>query len=322
SLFEIKPDFDLNIMTPNQTLEDITVAVLTKTAEIIRAEKPDYIIVQGDTTTGMAASLAAFYNQVKIIHVEAGLRTYDIHNPYPEEVNRVIIDAMTDIYCAHTSNAKENLIKEGVRENKIVITGNTVIDALLDVSSKDVNLSQTNLRDIPLNKRIILVTSHRKESLGAPLENICAALKSLAEKYKDTIHIVFPVHLNPNVQKIVFSTLDKVNNISLIEPLDYLLFVQLLKQSYLILSDSGGIQEEAPSLNKPVLVLRDTTERPEAAQAGATKIIGTDTQRIIDETSNLLDNEEAYNQMTQSDNPYGDGTAAMKIVTTILARNN
>lgn len=318
-LFSIKPDYDLNIMQENQTLEHITVTILNRLGEILEQEKPDYLVVQGDTTTSMAASLAAFYQKVKIAHIEAGLRTWDKMNPYPEEVNRKIIDSLSDLYFAHTEMAKQNLLREGISEKNIEVTGNTVIDALLETANSDSSLTKEILNTISLDgKKVILVTAHRRESFGEPLINICKAIREIALRFPSEVCIVYPVHLNPNVQAPVYSILSGIQNIFLIEPLEYLPFVQLMKKAYLILSDSGGIQEEAPSLGKPVLVLRQTTERPEAILAGTVELVGTDKKRIVESVMQLMDDKEKYGRMSKAINPYGDGTAAKKIVSRFL----
>ena len=320
-LFEINPNYDLNIMKEDQSLEYITVIVLTKIGEIIRKERPDYLLVQGDTTTSMAACLAAFYQKVKIIHLEAGLRTWNKLHPYPEEINRIIIDSMSDLCFAHTEQAKQNLLREGVAPDKIEVTGNTVIDSLLGVAATDIDVRNSPLENIPFNKmKIILVTAHRRENFGQPLINICNAIKEIALRYSSSVHIVYPVHPNPNVQKTVYSILKGIINVSLIEPLDYKYFVHLMKHSYLILTDSGGLQEEAPSLGKPVLVLRQVTERPEAVETGAAEVVGTQTKAIVEATVELLENKKKYERMVQATNPYGDGKAAGRIVN-VLAQN-
>jgi len=320
-LFEINPNYDLNIMKEDQSLEYITVIVLTKIGEIIRKERPDYLLVQGDTTTSMAACLAAFYQKVKIIHLEAGLRTWNKLHPYPEEINRIIIDSMSDLCFAHTEQAKQNLLREGVAPDKIEVTGNTVIDSLLGVAATDIDVRNSPLENIPFNKmKIILVTAHRRENFGQPLINICNAIKEIALRYSSSVHIVYPVHPNPNVQKTVYSILKGIINVSLIEPLDYKYFVHLMKHSYLILTDSGGLQEEAPSLGKPVLVLRQVTERPEAVEAGAAEVVGTQFREIVEATVELLENKKKYERMVQATNPYGDGKAAGRIVN-VLAQN-
>ncbi len=319
-LFDIKPNYDLNIMQENQSLEYIMVTVLTQLGEIIRREKPNYLLVQGDTTTSMAASLAAFYQKVKIAHIEAGLRTWNKLQPYPEEINRKVIDAVSDLCFAHTEQAKQNLLQEGVAEERIEVTGNTVIDALLDIAVRDLDLRSTALENIPFNKKkVILVTAHRRENFGEPLTNICNAIKAIALKYPSDVHIVYPVHLNPNVQKPVYSILKGIKNVSLIKPLDYEYFMHLMKKSYLILTDSGGLQEEAPSLNKPVLVLRELTERSEVIEAGAAEVVGTQSERVIEATIELLEDKEKYQRMSKAINPYGDGKASKRIVERLLS---
>ena len=321
-LFEIKPNYDLNIMKENQSLEYVTVTVLAQIGEIIRKERPDYLLVQGDTTTSMAASLAAFYQKVKIIHLEAGLRTWNKLHPYPEEINRIIIDSMSDFCFTHTEQAKQNLLREGVALDKIEVTGNTVIDSLLGITATDIDTRNSPLENIPFNKKIILVTAHRRENFGQPLINICNAIKEIALRYSSSVQIVYPVHPNPNVQKPVCSILKGIINVSLIEPLDYKYFVHLMKHSYLILTDSGGLQEEAPSLGKPVLVLRQVTERPEAVETGTAEVVGTQSRAIVEATVKLLENKEKYERMVQATNPYGDGNAGKRIVERLLKEIN
>ncbi len=321
-LFEIKPNYDLNIMKENQSLEYVTVTVLTQIGEIIRKERPDYLLVQGDTTTSMAASLAAFYQKVKIIHLEAGLRTWNKSHPYPEETNRIIIDSMSDLCFAHTEQAKQNLLREGVAPDKIEVTGNTVIDSLLGIAATDIDTRNSPLGNIPFNKKIILVTAHRRENFGQPLINICNAIKEIALRYSSSVQIVYPVHPNPNVQKPVCSILKGIINVSLIEPLDYKYFVHLMRHSYLILTDSGGLQEEAPSLGKPVLVLRQVTERPEAVETGAAEVVGTQSREIVEATVKLLEDKKRYERMVQAINPYGDGKASKRIVKRLLKEIN
>lgn len=317
-LFEIDPDYDLNIMQENQSLEYITINVLTKLGEIIKQEIPDYLMVQGDTTSAMAASLSAFYQRVKIAHVEAGLRTWNKLEPYPEEANRRIIDAVSDLYFVHTEQAKENLLYEGVPAKNIEVTGNTVIDALLDISKRKFNVKGTVLEKMPFDKKtIILVTVHRRENFGQPLLNICKAIKEISFQHPETC-IVYPVHLNPNVHNIVYSTLSGLENVVLTKPLSYEAFVHLMKKSYIILTDSGGIQEEAPTLGKPVLVLREVTERPEAVEAGTSRIAGTQPETIIAETLELLENKKKYEHMSKAKNPYGDGKASKRIAAHLL----
>lgn len=317
-LFDIKPNYDLNIMQENQSLEHITITVLTRLGEIIKQEKPDYLVVQGDTTTAMAASLAAFYQKIKIAHIEAGLRTWNKVHPYPEEINRKIIDSVSDLCFAHTEQAKRNLLREGIAEENIEVTGNTVIDALLNIAGRNFDSKETVLENIPFDeKKVILVTAHRRENFGQPLINICKAIKEIASRYPD-VYVVYPVHLNPNVQKTVYSILSGIENVLLIEPLDYEYFVQLMKRSYFILTDSGGLQEEAPSLGKPVLVLREVTERPEAVEAGTAQVVGTQSERIIKKTAELLEDKKGYERMSKAINPYGDGKASERIVARLL----
>ena len=311
SLFKIKPDFDLNLMKPNQDLWQLTSDVILGLKNVFEKTEPDIVLVHGDTTTSMAASLSAFYAKIPVGHVEAGLRTFDRYNPFPEEINRVIADSVSSLHFAPTQKSVENLIKSNIDSKNIFQTGNTVIDALLHtVENNQIDLSFLNLDQ---SKKTILLTSHRRENFGKPLEIICDAILNLVEKYKD-IEVVYPVHLNPNVRKTVFEKLSNREQIKLIEPLDYAPFASLMKQSYLILTDSGGVQEEAPSLGKPVLVLRETTERPEAVEFGTVKLVGANFDKIVHQTSILLENKEEYNKMKEASNPYGDGFAAKKIV--------
>jgi len=313
-VFKIEPNFDLEIMREDQSLEYITTSVINKVSDIIRAEKPDFLVVQGDTTTAMAASLSAFYNRVKIAHVEAGLRTWNRLEPYPEEVNRKIIDSVSDVCFAHTEQAKRNLLAEGVKESDILVTGNTVIDSLLHVAGLDIPIKNTILRQLPEDgRKIVLVTAHRRENFGEPINNICKAIKRLANQ-KSEMCFIYPVHLNPNIKNPVYSHLKDLENVFLVEPLSYTEFVYIMKRAHIILTDSGGVQEESPSLNKPVLVLRDVTERPEAVEAGAIKVVGTDPDRIIDSFNELIENEALYRQMSEAANPYGDGKASQRIV--------
>jgi len=298
-------------MKENQSLEHITKTVLIQLSEILEKEKPDYLIVQGDTTTAMASALAAFYKKIKIAHIEAGLRTYNKLQPFPEEINRRIIDSVSDLFFAPTETTKQNLLNEGIQKEKIFVTGNTVIDAFLLTASKKFNEKGTELDKIPANKKIVLVTCHRRESFGKDLENICNAIKEISEF--DNALVVFPVHLNPNIKKTVNLILSNQKNILLTNPLSYPLFVHLMKRSYLILTDSGGIQEEAPSLNKPVLVLREKTERTEAVKTGAAKIVGTETKKIVEETKKLFKEEKEYQKMALAENPFGDGNASKRI---------
>ncbi len=321
SLFGIEPDYDLNLMRPNQTLAQLTATALTELDEVVRQEKPDWILTQGDTTTAMVGALAGFYHQaagVKVGHVEAGLRTWDKYQPFPEEINRKIADAVCDLHFAPTAASRENLLREGVNDAGIVVTGNTVIDALLDVAARDYDWDAGELTRVPRDKRLILVTAHRRENFGPPLQEICAALKEIAASFDD-VHLVYPVHLNPNVQQVVHSELRDVSNITLLEPLEYLPLVQLMKASYLVLTDSGGLQEEAPGLGKPVLVLREVTERPEGIEAGTVKLVGTDKDRIVRETARLLEDNDEYEKMARAVNPYGDGNASKRIAECLLA---
>ena len=318
-LFNIRVDYDLNLMRENQTLEHITIGVLQQVSKILREEQFDYLLVQGDTTTSMAASMAALYCGVKVGHVEAGLRTFNKYHPYPEEVNRKIIDSLSDLYFAHTEMARQHLLNEGVPEDHIAVTGNTVIDALIDVSNRDFDFSETIFGTLPFDtRRVILVTAHRRENFGGPFEAICEGLKQLALKYKDDIVLVYPVHRNPNVRKVVNSKLANIDNVLLIDPLDYMPMVHVMKNAYMVLTDSGGLQEEAPSLGKPVLVMRKVTERQEGVDAGTVKVIGMDAHKIVEEASRLLDDEDAYRTMAECINPYGDGTASVQIVQRLL----
>ena len=322
NLFKIKPHYDLDIMGENQSIFEVTIHGLQVLEEVLQKEKPDIVLVQGDTTTTFVASLAAYYLKIRVGHVEAGLRTGDKFNPFPEEINRKLTDAISDLYFAPTQRAKENLLREGIEDGKIFVTGNTVIDALLWIirqqSSED---SQEKLDGFFSEKyglpsgdqRLILVTGHRRESFGHEFENICQGLKKIA-KGNDDVEIVYPVHLNPNVQHPVNRILRKVERVHLIEPLDYAPFVWLMNKSYLILTDSGGIQEEASFLGKPILVMRKRTERPEAIEAGVAKLVGTNSQSIFREAQNLLDNRSEYERMAKRVNAYGDGKAAERIV--------
>jgi UDP-N-acetylglucosamine 2-epimerase (non-hydrolysing) len=324
-LFEIKPEYDLNIMKSGQDLFDITSNVLSGMKNVIEDFSPDVLIVHGDTTTTFTASLAASYKKVKIAHVEAGLRTYNLESPWPEEANRQLTGRLADYHFAPTESAAENLINEGQSKDNIFITGNTVIDALYWVleksrkKSKEEDLKELIFNDgYKISKRdIILVTGHRRENFGRRFLNICNALKEIAERYPD-IDIVYPVHLNPNVQKVVYDILSDLENIYLIDPLDYRPFTYLMSRSKLVLTDSGGIQEEAPSLGKPVLVMRDTTERPEAVKAGTVKLVGTDKDKIIEFVAKLLEDNGFYGKMSKAHNPYGDGNAAERIVAQIM----
>ena len=317
-LFGIEPTYDLDLMRPDQSLSQITAQMIEALDSLLSREKPDWILVQGDTTTVMAAALVAFYHNVKIGHVEAGLRTGDKYRPFPEEINRRITDALSDLFFAPTEQARRNLLAEGVPDDHVVVTGNTGIDALLWAAARPVNWDQPPLCDLPRDKRLILITAHRRESFGENFRNLCLAIRDLAARYKDQCHFVYPVHLNPNVRTPVREILAGLPNISLLEPVDYLTMVQLMKRSTLILTDSGGIQEEAPSLGVPLLVLRDVTERPEAVEAGVAKLVGTDRERIINTAAGLLDNPQAYAAMARVMYLYGDGHAAERIVAALF----
>lgn len=321
-IFDIKPDYDLNIMKAGQDLFDVTSNVLLGVRDVLKSFKPDIVLLHGDTTTTSASSLAAFYEKVKVGHVEAGLRTNNIYSPWPEEANRQITSVLTNYHFAPTLNSKNNLINENKKEANIIVTGNTVIDTLFLVLNKiDNNKELRNRITINLSKqyrikkekKLILVTGHRRENFGEGFINICKALKEIAENNPE-VDIVFPVHLNPNVQKPVNELLSDISNIYLINPLQYETFIYLMSKAYLIITDSGGIQEEAPSLGKPVLVMRDTTERPEAIEAGTVKLVGTDSKKIQEEVQVLLDDIDEYERMSKSYNPYGDGNACLKIV--------
>ncbi|MDI6891098.1 MAG: UDP-N-acetylglucosamine 2-epimerase (non-hydrolyzing) [Thermodesulfovibrionales bacterium] len=335
-VFDIIPQYDLDIMTNDQDLFDITTDSLIGLEDILKREQPDMLLVQGDTTTAFIASLAAYYLKIPIAHVEAGLRTYNKYSPFPEEKNRHLLSVLADYHFSPTEWAKSNLLREGIPSEKIWVTGNTVIDALLSVSSRQKTVSSKKhwfgyfkeKWNLPVpsntdsnidinNSKLILVTGHRRENFGQGFKNICMALKEITEKRRD-VTIVYPVHLNPNVQQPVKSILNGKPNIYLIEPLEYEPFVFLVSQSYLILTDSGGIQEEAPSLGKPVLVMRNTTERPEGIEAGVVKLVGTDKDTIVNETLELLDDQSLYEKMSKAVNPYGDGRAGERIVNILL----
>ncbi len=317
-IFDITPDHDLDLMTPDQSLSGLTARVLTAMDEVVTAEKPDWILVQGDTTTVMAAGLVAYYHKIRLGHVEAGLRTHDKFQPFPEEINRRIADVLSDLYFAPTQTNRQNLLKENVPDQAIVVTGNTVIDSVLMTAQRVSSLPLPDAFSHLNGKRLILVTAHRRENFGEPLVNICKALTEIARRYVENVHIVYPVHLNPNVQKPVYELLGSIPNVTLTEPVDYETLVSLMHRAYLVMTDSGGLQEEAPSLHKPLLVLRETTERPEAVEAGANKIAGTSTEVIVREAARLLDDPAAYQQMASVPNPYGDGRAGERIVQAVL----
>jgi UDP-N-acetylglucosamine 2-epimerase (non-hydrolysing) len=322
--FEITPDYDLNLMKPNQNLYSLTADIILQLQPILEEFKPDYIYVHGDTTTTMAASIAGFYCGAKVCHVEAGLRTHNKKSPFPEEINRQVTGRIADYHFAPTSQSKINLLKENVFENDILVTGNTVIDALLDSTTRIDQIVNKEIeflkKTIDPSKKIILVTGHRRENHGDGFINICDALKEIAINNVDT-QIIYPVHLNPNVKQPVYKILSNIKNVILIEPLAYPAFVWLMSQSYLIITDSGGVQEEAPSLGKPVLVMRDTTERPEAVEAGTVLLVGTEKEKIVTYTQKLLDNKDYYISMSELHNPYGDGKACERIVAFINQLN-
>ncbi|MFN0276220.1 MAG: non-hydrolyzing UDP-N-acetylglucosamine 2-epimerase [Chitinophagales bacterium] len=318
NFFQLKPYFDLNLMQPGQDLASLSARVLTEFTKVLKQAKPDLVCVHGDTTTSCIAAIAAFYLNIKVAHIEAGMRTYNLQAPFPEEANRTIIGRIAHFHFAPTAVNKNNLLKEGVSKSNIIITGNTVIDALLYTSKKVKQLTATEHKTeinniLSSKKKVILVTAHRRESFGSGFVNICKALKKIARELPD-IHIIYPVHLNPQVQDVVNKTLKNEKNILLIKPLSYPDFVFLLKRSWIVLTDSGGIQEEAPSLGKPVLVMRETTERPEAVKAGVVKLTGTDSKKIFSEVKKLVIHHSTYKKMSQAVNPYGDGKAVTRII--------
>lgn len=313
--FDIKPDYDLNIMKQGQTLGDITTRALNGLESVIKEVKPDIVLVHGDTTTTFAGALAAFYNQVAIGHVEAGLRTNDKYSPYPEEMNRQLIDRMSDLYFAPTDLSKNNLLREHIDEKKIYVTGNTAIDAMATTVKSD--YSNYELDWLKDNEKLILVTAHRRENLGEPMKNIFKAIKRIVDDFSD-VKVIYPIHMNPIVRKTAHEIFDGCDNVKLIEPLDVFDFHNFINKCYMIMSDSGGVQEEAPSLGKPVLVLRETTERPEGIEAGTLKLVGTNEDTIYTEAKKLLTDSSEYLKMSNSSNPYGDGKASVRIVDSII----
>nr|WP_326521440.1 UDP-N-acetylglucosamine 2-epimerase (non-hydrolyzing) [Halomonas kalidii] len=323
-LFELKPDHDLNIMKPGQDLTDVTTAILQGMKRVLVEVKPDIVLVHGDTSTTLSTTLAAYYQQIPVGHVEAGLRTGNIYSPWPEEANRKLTGALAELHFAPTDRSRQNLLEEGVPPTKVHVTGNTVIDALLDVVRKLEHspVFQQQFAEqfdfLDSTRKLILVTGHRRESFGGGFERICQALHDTAARHPET-QIVYPVHLNPNVREPVNRLLSDIDNVHLIEPLDYLPFVYLMNRAHLILTDSGGVQEEAPSLGKPVLVMRDTTERPEAVDAGTVRLVGTDVERIVGELHTLLTDTAAYEAMSYAHNPYGDGKACQRILETLAS---
>lgn len=316
-VFGLVPDIDLDLMQKNQSLTELTARALTGLNRVIADMNPDVVLVQGDTTTVLAGSLAAYYQHIPVGHVEAGLRTYDRYNPFPEEINRRLTDGLTTFYFAPTDTAMTSLLNEGVPQEMIFLTGNPVIDALEMTLENDPPGEATDLLNEIGNNRIILFTAHRRENFGEPIINFCQAIEEIVGRYKD-VSIIYPVHMNPNVKDVVFEHLEGKERIHLVEPLSYVTFVHLMKTAYLILTDSGGIQEEAPALATPVLVLRNVTERPEAVESGTVKVIGTDTSSIVQETCLLLDDQKIYQRMAAGVSPYGDGKAAKRIVKVLL----
>lgn len=319
-LFSIAPDYDLDIMRSGQSLFDVTQRALSGLRPILEQERPDFLVVQGDTTTVLVGALAAFYLKIPIGHVEAGLRTHDKHHPFPEEVNRRLASVLADLHFAPTEAAKQNLLREGIPAEQVYVTGNTVVDALLSVASDEYQFVDPALQEIDFEKnRILLVTAHRRENWGTAMQSICRSLHRIVAAHSD-VHVIFSVHPNPAVRKIVMFELERAHRTLLLKPVDYQAFVHLMAKSYLILTDSGGIQEEAPSLGKPTLVLRGVTERPEGIEAGTLKVVGVDEDNIVKEVERLLNDKAAYDAATPRSNPYGDGQASRRIVDAILAR--
>ncbi len=321
-LFEIRPDHDLNLMRPNQTLEELTRAILRSVTEVLLAEKPELVVVQGDTTTAFAVGLAAFYQAIEVVHVEAGLRTKDKYAPFPEEMNRKMVSCLADWHFAPTTRAREALLREDYPEERVFAVGNTVIDALIEVVEKTRQRDAEIRSSLPMidgDRRLLLITGHRRENFGEGFESICGAIRRIAQNNPD-MDIVYPVHLNPNVQKPVKSILGGLGNVHLLAPQDYLRFVWLLDRSAIVLTDSGGVQEEAPSLGKPVLVMREVTERPEAVEAGVAKLVGTDPELIVSSVQTLIDDPTQYDKMSRAQNPYGDGTSSVKIADVLEAQ--
>jgi len=322
-IFRLRPDHDLNLMQPNQSLCQLTAGLFTGLDRVVRELKPNWVLAQGDTTTVFAAGMVAYYHGIAFGHVEAGLRTGNKRSPFPEEINRRLADVLSDLYFAPTERARQALIQEGCCEQDVHVTGNTVIDALLETATQDYDWEAGPLAKLPRDRRLVLITAHRRESFGQPFRELCSAIRELALMFaREDVHFVYPVHLNPRVRVPVGDYLAGLMNVSLIDPLDYLSLVQLMKRSELILTDSGGIQEEAPSLRVPVLILRDTTERPEGVEAGVVRLVGTCRSRIVAEAERLLRDPAARAQMATGANPYGDGKAARRIVSILLERGN
>ena len=320
AVFDVTPDYDLNVMQAGQSLSDLTARLLVALDELVAREKPDWLLVQGDTTTVMAGSLVAYYHRVKVGHVEAGLRTGDKFQPFPEEINRRVAGVVSDLHFAPTQVNRQNLLREGVPDSSILVTGNTVIDALHSIVGRARRRVRTEWEPRLNGRRLILVTAHRRENFWEPLREICQALASIAGQYSSDVQILYPVHLNPQVWNPVHGALGNVANITLTRPLDYEAFVGLMDRAHLVLTDSGGLQEEAAGLGKPVLVLREVTERPEAVEAGTVRVVGTSCRRIVDETQVLLDDAVAYGRMAQAVNPYGDGRASQRIVAALRGK--
>ena len=316
-IFDIVPDYDLDIMKDRQTLIGITTKAIEGLHNVMEREKPDIVLVHGDTTTTFVGALSAFYNKIKVGHVEAGLRTFDKYSPFPEEMNRRLTGTLTDFHFAPTMTNRVNLENEGVKQEKIYITGNTVIDALKTTIKSEYNFENQTLKNLDFSKRILLVTAHRRENWGEPLKNICRALRTIASSNED-VEIVYPVHLNPTVRQVAQEILGGITRVHLIDPLDVLELHNIMNRCYMVLTDSGGLQEEAPALGKPVLVLRNETERPEAVVAGTVKVAGTEEQEIVNMASELLDDQQEYNKMAKAVNPYGDGNASRRIVKALL----
>jgi UDP-N-acetylglucosamine 2-epimerase len=320
-IFHLEPDIQLDVMEPNQTLSALTANLLKALDRVVDDVRPDWIIAQGDTTTVLVASLVAHYHQINFGHVEAGLRTYDKFRPFPEEANRQIADILSDAYFVPTARAQDTLLQEGVSKDAIYLTGNTVVDAAQFIAGQPFDSTTGPLRDLPDDKRLVLVTAHRRESFGEPFRQLCYTLRDLAIRFQADTHFVYPVHLNPNVQAPVYEILSDLPNVSLLPPLDYSSLIHLMERSYLILTDSGGIQEEAPTFKVPLLVMRDTTERPEGVDLGVAKLVGTEYESIASEVIRLLTDSDAHEAMRKADNPYGDGRAADRIVSVLLAKD-
>lgn len=318
-LFSIQPDYDLDLMQPSQPLHELTASIFTHLNPILEELAPDWVLVQGDTTTVMATALLAYYHSIRVGHVEAGLRTGDKWQPFPEEVNRKVVTTLADLHFAPTAWAEHNLLREGVSEERIHVTGNPVIDALQRVIEMPCDLTQGPTAGIPEDRKVILVTAHRRESFGEPLKSVFAALVRIAQDHAEEVHLVYPVHMNPNVHNLAHEMLGSISNVTLLEPLDYLPMVHLMKRARLILTDSGGIQEEAPALGTPVLVLREKTERPEAIEAGTARLVGTDATKIVEATERLLNDTQEYARMATAVNPFGDGHAAERVVEALIA---